>query len=93
MARKKIEIVNEVDSEIKLELAKDCRRRMYNLKAIQSNENSRQEFKKFFIKLKKWFSLDNDMENILWLHLVAIKCDSKEKFNEGLKNFGLNIQQ
>lgn len=55
------------------------------------SENDREEFRKFFIGLKRKLNLESDRENVIWLHLKAIGMDKKEKFNEGVKHFGYKI--
>lgn len=55
------------------------------------SENDREEFRKFFIGLKRKLNLESDLENVIWLHLKAIGMDKKEKFNEGVKHFGYKI--
>lgn len=56
-----------------------------------SSENTREEFRKFFVGLKRKLGLAPELENVLWLHLKATGMDKKEKFNEGVKHFGYKI--
>lgn len=53
--------------------------------------DSRYEFKKYFVKLKKKLNLNNDMEEIIWTHLKTIECDKKELFEKGINHFGYKI--
>jgi gamma-glutamyl phosphate reductase len=49
----------------------------------------REEFRKYFIQLKTKLNLDSSLENIVWLHLKAIKHDDIKMFENGVKNFGI----
>lgn len=48
----------------------------------------RECFRRYFVKLKRQIKLDSSLENIIWLHLKAIGCDKEELFDKGVKNFG-----
>ncbi len=61
-----------------------------NLQPLE-DVNYKEEFRKFFIKIKTKNKLDGSLEEVLWLHLKAIKHDKTELFEAGIKNFGLNI--
>jgi len=54
-------------------------------------EDSREEFRKYFVGLKRQLNLGPELENVIWLHLKAISMDKKEKFNEGVTHFGYKI--
>jgi hypothetical protein len=58
---------------------------------ILDEEVVREEFRKFFIKAKRKLGLENKMEEIIWLHLKAIKHDKPEKFEDGIANFGYKL--
>jgi hypothetical protein len=49
----------------------------------------REAFRLFWAQNKAKFGQPKNLENILWLHLQAIKMDTPDKFEAGLKNFGL----
>lgn len=51
----------------------------------------RQEFKKYFVKLKRKLNLADEMENILWLHCKASGFAEVEKFDKGIENFGYKL--
>ena len=51
----------------------------------------REEFKKYFIKLKRKLGLSNDLEQTIWLHFKASGFDKKEKFDDGIKHFGYKL--
>ena len=55
-------------------------------------ENSRDEFRKFFIKIKGKLNLAGDMEEVIWIHFKSAGFNKKEKFEEGIKHFGYNLQ-
>ena len=58
---------------------------------VEKPSDSRYEFKKYFVKLKKKLNLKNELEEIIWTHLKQIKCDKKEFFEKGVKHFGYKI--
>ena len=47
------------------------------------------EFQDWWNLNKNSFQKSKDFEQILWLHLKAIKCDTPDKFLQGVENFGL----
>ena len=72
--------------------AKEKRRLAYEAsEKISAKEDSREEFRKFFIKLKGKLNLASDMEVVIWNHLQSIGADKKEKFEEGIKHFGYEL--
>jgi len=54
--------------------------------------NKKQLFHKFFLKIKSQLKLTDEMEGVLWKHLVAIKHDTEEKFKEGIRHFGYKVE-
>ena len=58
---------------------------------VLDEETVREEFRKFFVKTKRKLGLENKMEEIIWLHLKAIKHDRPEKFEDGVVNFGYKL--
>lgn len=56
-----------------------------------SVESAREEFRKYFVVLKRKLNLAPELENVIWLHLKATGNDKKEKFNEGVQHFGYKI--
>lgn len=57
----------------------------------QEKDNSREDFKKYFLKLQKKVKIDKSLEEVIWIHLKTIGCNKKEKFDEGVKHFGYKI--
>ena len=53
--------------------------------------DSREEFRKYFVGLKRKLNLQPELEQVIWLHLKAVNMATKEKFNEGIRHFGYNI--
>jgi hypothetical protein len=49
----------------------------------------KEKFHKFFLKLKKVKKLNPEIEEIIWIHLVAIKHNTPELFEQGIKHFGI----
>lgn len=58
-------------------------------KAKKEPKNIEAEFKRFFIKISRQKNLDLSLEEVLWAHFKSAGFDRVEKFNEGLKHFGL----
>lgn len=54
-------------------------------------EDSREEFRKYFVGLKRKLNLAPELEHVIWLHLKAVGMDKKDKFNEGVTHFGYKI--
>lgn len=54
-----------------------------------SEKEKRDAFRVYWSQNKKKYGLTNKLENVLWLHLVSTKNDSPDKFDAGLKNFGI----
>lgn len=54
-------------------------------------EDSREEFRKYFVGLKRKLNLAPELENVIWVHLKAVGMDKKEQFNEGVTHFGYKI--
>jgi len=59
---------------------------------IQDEKKTREEFKQYFVKLKRKLGLKPDLENIIWLHFKAAGFDKKEKFDSGVEHFGYKIK-
>lgn len=93
MAKKK-EIKEEAELvEIK-KIEKTPRERRMELAGVtkkQVEEDSKEEFRKYFIQLSRKIRLKKDMESVLWNHLKSSGNDSKAKFEDGIKNFGYKI--
>lgn len=60
-------------------------------KAKKDFEDSREEFRKYFVGLKRKLNLQPELEQVIWLHLKAVNMATKEKFNEGVTHFGYKI--
>jgi hypothetical protein len=78
-----------MDKDTKLKEAKQKRELLKKQK--EQKEDSRELFRKYFLKLSKKLTLEAYLEEVLWLHLKSIKCDSSEKFEQGIKHFGYKI--
>ena len=57
----------------------------------QEQSDSRDEFRKYFLKLNKKLKVDKSMEQVIWIHLKTIQCNKKELFEQGIKHFGYKI--
>lgn len=51
----------------------------------------REEFRKYFVKLKRKMNLKPDLEKIIWLHLKSAGFAKPELFDNGVKHFGLSL--
>jgi len=49
----------------------------------------RESFRLFWTQNKRKYGKSKNLENIIWLHLKAIKMDEPEKFESGIAHFGL----
>jgi hypothetical protein len=54
-----------------------------------SQEEKRELFSIFWAQEKYKYGKTKELENIIWLHLVTMKLDEPDKFEDGLKSFGL----
>ena len=57
----------------------------------EDTSKAREDFRKHFAKIKKKLKLGKDLEEIIWTHLKAIKCDKQELFDKGIKHFGYDV--
>jgi hypothetical protein len=71
--------------------ARKYRQDKYKAKAPEmSDEQKREAFRLHWAQEKSKYGKSKDLEEILWLHLKAIKMDTPEKFEAGIKHFGLS---
>lgn len=61
------------------------------MSAKKQSDATREEFRIYFVELKRKLNLEPEIEDVLWLHLKAIGMNQKEKFNDGVKHFGYKI--
>jgi hypothetical protein len=59
---------------------------------ILTEEQKREEFRKFWASNKKKYGEAKNLEKALWLHLKTIKMDSPEDFKRGCDHFGLKVK-
>lgn len=80
----------EKTNKMSLEEAKAYRASLYKKKSKALNEEEKREaFRVFWAKERNKYGKSKDLEEILWLHLKAIKMDAPEQFVNGLDHFGL----
>jgi membrane-anchored protein YejM (alkaline phosphatase superfamily) len=60
---------------------------------LLSEQERREAFRLFWAQEKYKYGKPKELENVLWLHLRAIKMDSPESFEKGLQNFGLSKEK
>jgi hypothetical protein len=80
---KKVTKKAKTPRELRIELA--------NSKSKIKERKVRDEFRKYFAKLKRKLNLDNSLEEVIWLHFKATGYDKKSKFDEGIIHFGYKI--
>jgi len=56
----------------------------------KKEEDAKEAWDLFWIQNRKAYGESKEIGKILWLHLKAIGCNKPEKFEEGIKNFGIN---
>jgi len=91
MTDKKKTVKKESDAE---KIAKARKRRLAlaaERKPVEEKSDSREDFRKYFLKISKKLEINKSMEEVIWIHLKTIKCDSKELFEKGIKHFGYKI--
>lgn len=54
-----------------------------------SSKSVKEEFRKFFVKIRRSKKIPKELEKVIWLHFKSAGFDSPEKFEDGLKHFGL----
>ena len=57
----------------------------------KQKRKDREDFRKYFLKIKNKLKLEKSVEEIIWVHLKAIKHDKKELFDKGVKHFGYKL--
>lgn len=88
MAKKEIE--KETSKEMSLEEAKAYRASLYKpTKKTLSDQEKREQFRLYWAQEKYKYGKSKNLEQIVWMHLKASKLDDPEKFEAGLKHFGL----
>lgn len=76
--------------EMTLAESRALRAAAYQSKAADlSDEEKRDEFRKYWAQEKYKYGKLKELEPILWLHLKAVKMDKPEQFEAGLSHFGL----
>jgi hypothetical protein len=81
-------------SKNSLQQAKDKRKLAWEAKQEKKGNDQKQEreeFRKFFVKIKGKLKLDKSMEEVIWLHLKASGFNKKEDFEKGIKHFGYSL--
>lgn len=90
MAKKEKEAVKEEAKEMSLEESRAYRASLYKpAQRILSEPEKREQFRVFWAQQKQKYDRPKELEQILWVHLKAAKLDEPEKFEAGLKHFGL----
>ncbi len=75
-------------------IAKARKKRLALAKAnpvVSEKTDERENFRKYFLKLRKKLNLGRYLEEVIWVHLKTIKHDKEELFDDGIKHFGYKI--
>ena len=78
----------------KIEKARKKRIALAEKRDIQKKDekdNTREEFRKYFLKINKKLKIDKSLEEVIWIHMKTIGCNKKELFDKGIKHFGYKI--
>ena len=90
MAKKEKEVMKETLQEMSLEEARAFRASLHKpSEKVLSEPEKREQFRVFWAQQKRKYDKPKELEQILWVHLKAVKLDTPEKFEDGLKHFGL----
>lgn len=80
----------EKELEMTLEEARAYRASLYKAPVIKlSEQEKRNSFKLFWAQSRKKYGRPKSLEEILWVHLKGTGNDEPEKFEAGIKHFGL----
>lgn len=96
MARKKKQEEKDMqvvdNSAERIKAAREARKKLWEEKQKKEKpQDDRDEFRKFFIRIKGKLGLDESMEKVIWLHFKRAGFDKKEKFEKGIKHFGYEL--
>lgn len=88
---KEIKKADQMDNkEMSLDEARKYRAALYKPEEKKlSDAEKRESFRIFWAQNRKQYGKSKDLESIIWLHLKAVKMDEPEKFDSGIKHFGL----
>ena len=76
--------------EKRLLIAENARKAGLNNPKTSEIKN-REDFRKYFVKIKRKLNLNADLEEVIWLHLKAKGFNEKDLFENGIKDFGYNL--
>lgn len=85
---KKVELME--NKEMTAEEAKAFRASLYKPGVRKlTDKEKREQFRVFWAKSKKQYGKSKSIEEVIWVHLKSMNMDEPEKFEDGLKHFGL----
>lgn len=84
MSKKKVEEKEMTLQEAKAYRASLAKKSSPDLTAAQKRE----AFRIYWAQERSKYGQSKEIEQVLWIHLKAIKMDTPEKFEEGIKHFG-----
>lgn len=78
------------EKEMTLEEAKAYRASLYKpIVATLSDQEKRESFRIYWAQEKYNYGKTKELEEVIWLHLKAMKMDEPEQFEKGIEHFGL----
>lgn len=85
-----IEDVAPTAPEMTLEEARAYRASLHKpTEKVLSAPEKREEFRRFWAREKYKYGMPKNLEEVIWLHLKAVKKDEPNQFEEGIAHFGL----
>lgn len=80
----------QVNKEMSLEEARKWRASLAKPELSSLTEDQKREsWRLYWAQNKASYGRGKELEEIIWLHLKAIKMDSPSQFEQGAKHFGL----
>jgi len=80
----------EKRQDMSLEEAKAYRASLYKEESAKlSEQDKREQFRIYWTENRNKFGKGKDLEEILWVHLIATGLDDPKNFDKGLAHFGL----
>jgi len=94
MARRKSEESKSRERTVqeKLELARQMRLAMAASKrprAEKASGDAREKFRSYWALNRRKYGRPRELEETLWAHLASIGATSEDRFEDGLRHFGL----
>ena len=91
MSKKRLNREEQIEAvQSKLDEARQARLEFIKNKAPKKVDSDfKVSFQEFWAQNRRSYGKGKELEEIIWLHLKAIKHDKPELFEAGIKHFGL----